>query len=130
MRFFLLFISCLFNYHASAQTWVNSALPLHRAQKALTDVIVHDIFSPPVAGRIYAYSNIAVYEVLLKQNQQYHSLYKQVDSFPQIPVATTKICNSLAGVYAFLLTGKSLVFSEAILQDSINNILQWYKNNK
>ena len=29
---------------------------LHRAQKALTRVIVHDIFSPPVAGIIYLIS--------------------------------------------------------------------------
>ncbi|MDZ4807112.1 MAG: phosphatidic acid phosphatase, partial [Bacteroidota bacterium] len=29
---------------------------LHRTLKQITDVIVHDIFSPPVAARIYAYS--------------------------------------------------------------------------
>lgn len=39
---------------------------LHRAEKALTDVIVHDIFSPPVASRIYLYANVAAYETLVK----------------------------------------------------------------
>ena len=106
------------------------AAPLRRAQKALTEVIIHDIFSPPVASRIYAYTNIAAYEVLIKQNDRYRSLNQQLKNFPAIPAATGKVNFSLAGVYAFLLTGKSLVFSETILQDSINNILQWYQNNK
>ncbi len=31
----------------------------HQSVKRLTDVIVHDIFSPPVASRIYAYASMA-----------------------------------------------------------------------
>jgi len=116
--------------YAGPMAWEKDAAPLHRAQKALTEVIIHDIFSPPVASRIYAYTNIAAYEVLVNQNNGYRSLHSQLKDFPAIPAATAKTNVSLAGVYAFLLTGKSLVFSEAILQDSINNILQWYQDNK
>ena len=112
---------------AQSRAWETDAAPLHRAQKALTDVIIHDIFSPPVASRIYAYSNMAAYEVLVKSSQQYKSLHQQVKSFPVVPAAIGKISHSLAGVYAFLLTGKSLIFSEAVLQDSIDVILNWYK---
>ena len=111
-------------------SWEADAGPLHRAQNALTAVIVHDIFSPPVASRIYAYASIAAYEALVMQHPGYHSLYSQVKSFPQIPPASTKICESLAAVNAFLITGKSLVFSEKMFQDSIDNILAWYKNKK
>jgi len=113
---------------AQVKVWETDAAPLHRAQKALTDVIIHDIFSPPVASRIYAFTNIAAYEVLVTQNKSYHSFYGQLHSFPHIPVATNKICASLAAVHAFLLTAKSLIFSEDIMQDSINNILKWYKD--
>lgn len=113
--------------YAKIKVWENDAAPLHRAQKALTNVIVHDIFSPPVAARIYAYTNIAAYEVLAKQNVDYHSFQKQLNTFPAIPAPPGKICHSLAGVYAFLITGKSLVFSEEIMQDSINTILKWYQ---
>lgn len=127
--FFILLIVSNVSY-GNKKAWQNDAFPLHRAQKALTDVIVHDIFSPPVASRIYAYTNLAAYETLVKQNTAYHSFYQQLNSFPAIPGSPKKICYSLAGVYAFLLTGKSLVFSENILQDSINNILSWYKNKK
>lgn len=128
----LLLILLLINHHcyAKGKEWENDAFPLHRAQKALTDVIVHDIFSPPVASRIYAYTNIAAYEVLVKENNTYRSFYQQLNSFPAVPNPSEKVCTSLAGVYAFLLAGKNLVFSEEILQDSINNILKWYKNKR
>ena len=35
----------------------------HNAQNQLTAVMVHDIFSPPLASRVYAYTNIAAYEI-------------------------------------------------------------------
>ncbi|MDN3655561.1 vanadium-dependent haloperoxidase [Ferruginibacter paludis] len=132
MRKLIVIIVLLMPYLSNAQTraWETDATPLHRAQKALTDVIIHDIFSPPVASRIYAYTNIAAYEVLVKQNKAYRSMYTQLNSFPEIPVCKYKICASLAAVNAFLITGKNLVFSEALLQDSITQILQWYKNKK
>lgn len=110
--------------------WETDAAPLHRAQKALTDVIVHDIFSPPVASRIYAYTNMAAYEVLSSQQAGYRPLHQQVKTFPAIPIATGDIYPSLAAVNAFLIVGKSLVFSEKIMQDSIDHILQWYKDKK
>src|SRR3954452_12875423 len=90
--------------HAQVVPWESDPAPLHRAQKALTDVIVHDIFSPPVATRIYAYTNMAAYEVLVHQNQEYKSLHNQLKSFPEIEGTSVKISNSLAAVYAFLLT--------------------------
>jgi hypothetical protein len=35
---------------------------LHSVTEQLTNVIVYDIFKPPVASRIYAYSYLAAYE--------------------------------------------------------------------
>jgi len=125
---FLLFIHNL--SFAQVKEWESDAAPLHRAQKALTDVMVHDIFSPPVASRIYAYTNIVAYEVLIKEHRGYNSLHTQIKSLPEIPAAPHNVCVSLAAVYAFLITGKSLIFSEPVLQDSLDHILQWYQNKK
>lgn len=100
---------------------------LHRAQDALTHVIIHDIFSPPVSSRIYVYAHIAAYEVLIKENKQYKSLYGQLKAFPKIPEPEHRISHSLAGVHAFLLTGKSLIFSEQMLEDSLQVIIRSYK---
>jgi hypothetical protein len=104
-----------------------NAAPLHRAHEALTSVIVHDIFSPPVASRIYVYAHIAGYEVLNQADDRYQSLHGQVKDFPNIPRAEKSVSYGLAGVYAFLLTGQKLIFSESILEDSIQAIVSSYR---
>lgn len=103
------------------------AAPLHRAHEALTSVIVHDIFSPPVASRIYVYAHIAGYEVLNQVDDKYQSLHGQVKDFPAIPRPEKPISYSLAGVHAFLVTGQKLIFSEPILEDSIQAIVTSYR---
>lgn len=130
-KLILFFLFIITIYSSFAQTnWNNDATPLHRAQKALTDVIVHDVFSPPVASRIYLYTNVAAYEVLVKQQTEYISLQNQIKNFPAIPSPKKEISSSLAAVYSFLLIGKKLVFSEPALQDSLNDILHWYHDKK
>ncbi len=108
--------------------WNEDATPLHRSEKALTDVIVHDVFSPPAASRIYVYANIAAYEVLAHSYADCVSLQTQLHSFPFIPSPAKNISSSLAAVYSFLLVGRQLVFSDSALQDSLHHILEWYKN--
>ena len=86
----------------------------HRSVKQLTDVIVHDIFSPPVAGRIYAYSNIAGYETLAAGDAQLESLSGRIEHLPPAPVppSAPEISYEIAAVAAQLKVGKSLIFSE------------------
>lgn len=112
---------------ATAQARVaaqDDAEPLRRAEAAVTDIMVHDIFSPPVASRIYLYTNIAAYETLVKQRpQQWASLHGQVKGFPAIAPPRKAISYPVAAVYAFLLVGKRLVFSDSALQDSMLAIL-------
>ena len=47
------------------ETPINHTLLQHQCVQKLTDVIVYDIFTPPVASRIYAYSNLAFYEAYI-----------------------------------------------------------------
>src|SRR5229473_132645 len=89
----------------------NDAEPLHRAEKAVTDIMVHDIFSPPVASRIYLYTSIAAYETMVKAHpREYASLYGQIKGFPTIAAPEKPIYFPVASVYAFLTVGKRLVF--------------------
>ncbi len=86
---------------------------LHQSVQQLTDVIVHDIFSPPVASRIYAYPSIAAYEIMATENEQYQSLVGQLNGLEEIPRPQNPNVNlRLASVQAFLEIGKTLIFSE------------------
>src|SRR6056300_1082309 len=53
--------------------------------KQLTDVIVYDIFSPPVASRIYMYPSVASYAIIQKKHpNKYNSLVGQLSGFKDI----------------------------------------------
>lgn len=86
----------------------------HASVKILTDIIVHDIFSPPVASRIYVYSNIAAYETLVHAYPEYQSLAGQVTGLKETPKpdAAKPMDLHLASLHAFLTVGKALIFSE------------------
>ncbi|WP_238531545.1 hypothetical protein [Nitritalea halalkaliphila] len=58
------------------------------AQLKLTEVIIHDIFSPPVASRIYVYPALAAYELaVLAEPERYASLGGQLNDFPALEVS-------------------------------------------
>lgn len=99
---------------------------LHRAQKTLTRAIVHDIFSPPVASRIYLYANAAAYEAIIRKDGVYRTLNGQVHNFPAIAAIPVqgKVNYPLAALYAFFKTGGQLVFSEHLLKDSVEVLLK------
>ncbi len=115
----LLWLSVLFLLAACAEerdyqeAAANPAF-FHRSMKQLTDVIVHDIFSPPVASRIYAYSAIAGYEAAAPGFPEYQSLAEQLTGLkptPQPQLGQT-YCYPLASVQAMLRVGQTLIFSE------------------
>ncbi len=97
----------------------------HRSMKRLTDVIVHDIFSPPVASRIYAYASIAGYEAALPGSPDYQSLAGQLTELTPAPKPEVgkEYCYPLASVHAMLKVGQALIFSEdtiAIFSEKIH----------
>ncbi len=58
---FLLGLSNIFSVAAKAQDWKvrsENADYIHRSIKQVTDVMVHDIYSPPVTSRTYAYISV------------------------------------------------------------------------
>ncbi|MEO6933689.1 MAG: phosphatidic acid phosphatase, partial [Chitinophagaceae bacterium] len=59
---------------------------VHRAIKLITDVMVHDIFSPPVASRTYAYISIAGYEAARHAEPGSISLSGQLHDFSKVPI--------------------------------------------
>jgi len=102
----------------------------HQSVKALTDVIVHDIFSPPVASRIYAYASIGAYESARFSDSSNVTLAGQISHLkpsPQPEVGKT-YCFPMASTLTFLNVGKILIFSEDTIQIQIQKALDFYKN--
>lgn len=97
--------------------------------KAITDRIVHDIFSPPVASRIYTYSSVAAYEAIRHQNKNYASLVGQLNGLTRMPQpdTTQEYCYPLAATEAMLKVGRTLIFSESDLDIVINKQLNNFR---
>ncbi|HVF82407.1 MAG TPA: hypothetical protein VM884_10750, partial [Flavisolibacter sp.] len=58
---------------------------LHRNIHQLTQVIIYDVFSPPVSSRIYAYTSLAAYEVLRFQDSAKPSIVASLQGFSTMP---------------------------------------------
>jgi len=116
---------------AKAQWKEGAANPdfIHRSVKEVTDVMVHDIYSPPVASRIYAYTTIAGYEAARHEDARYRSLAGQLHDFEAVPQpeAGKTYSFSLAAVQANLTVGKALVISEEKLDAFETGLLQELK---
>jgi hypothetical protein len=125
----LLIISSCSSPVVDYRSTVNNPEYLHRSIKKITDVIVHDIFSPPVASRIYTYVSVAAYEAARHQDSTFVSLAGQLhglESVPQ-PDKNVEYCFSLAAIQAALMVGRTLVFSEDKMDEFSNLILKDYK---
>lgn len=110
-----------------------TASDYHAAVDKVTEVMVHDIFSPPVASRIYNYANIAAYEVICQEENEYNSLQSQLHGLNSIPKAGDgkQINYAMASLVAYLEIGKNLIFSEDkinVYQDSLYE--SWQTKNK
>ncbi|WP_373330939.1 vanadium-dependent haloperoxidase [Salmonirosea aquatica] len=111
-----------------AQDWktqTEQADYIHRAIKQVTDVMVYDIYSPPVTSRTYAYVSVAAYETLIQDQGTYLSLAGQLHGLKPIPAPdqTRPYSPTLAAVHAILTTGKTFVISEEKIEAFEKNIL-------
>ena len=90
-----------------------SADDYHNSVDKVREIMIHDIFSPPVASRIYAYPNIAAYEIIAQQNNDYKSLENQVTDVKAIPKNDSQSLNyQLAALIAHIDVSRRLIFSE------------------
>ena len=105
----------------------------HSSVDKVTEVMIHDIFSPPVASRIFAYPNVAAYEILALKNDDYQSLSNQVHGLTEIPTPQemSSINFELSALIAHMDLSRRLIFSEDRIkayQDSLYSI--WAEKNE
>ena len=101
---------------------------LSRCNEKLVDVVMEDLFTPPVASRVHVYPNIAAYEVLAIGNPQLVSLSGQIRHLPKLNLSKENINYSIAAEYAFTTVAKKLVFSEYMISDFEGEEKNLWKN--
>ena len=106
---------------------------MHQAIDKVVEVMIHDIFSPVVASRIFVYPDIAAYEIIAKNAPNYNSLAGTINGLKPIPnpIDTANVNYKVSALIAHLELSKSLIFSEdriTTYQDSLYNT--WKKTNE
>lgn len=105
---------------------------LHQNQQHLTQVIIYDVFTPPVASRIYVYSSLAAYEALRFSKDGAASVAAQLHGFGPMPLPEKgKTYNySLAATKAFFTVVRNIkVFSVDSLQAYEQGVYNSFKDN-
>ncbi|HYG03264.1 MAG TPA: vanadium-dependent haloperoxidase [Chryseosolibacter sp.] len=126
----MFFFSCSVEQDGAWKEKAANPANLHRSVKQVTDVIVHDIFSPPVAARIYAYMSVAAYEAAIHADDRYQSLAGQVNGLDAVPQPNPgeEYSFELAAVQAALTVGRNLVFSEDKMNVFYEQLIKDYKD--
>jgi len=129
----LLMVLALSACNKQSEPIVVSSNDLHKSIDKVTEIMIHDIFSPPVASRIFAYPNIAAYEIIALHNGDYKSLAGQVKELTSIPGpdGTKPVNYRLAALIAHMELSKRLIFSEEkmeMFRDSLYTL--WESKNK
>lgn len=125
-----IFIAVLFLcvvQHTNAQSKERT---LHELNDLLVNTVMDDLFTPPIASRIYTYPNIAFYECIRfddKRQPQFSGKLKGLKPLPPPPLQND---NFISAAVAYSLVAQSLVGSEYKIEqwrtaflDSITNIM-------
>ena len=117
----LIFVSCSKKADRKILTDQNI---LHQNMRQLTEVIIQDMFSPPVSSRIYCYTSLAAYEAIKFDKPNYNSLTDQLNGFGTMPVPEkNKSYNFLlAATKAFFTVAEKIIFSKDSLIQYENKI--------
>lgn len=108
---------------------INNKEVLHQNQDQLTQIIIYDVFTPPVAGRIYAYTSLASYEAIRFITPDNLSLVEKMNGFEKMPQPEKgkKYNYTLAASKAFFTVAHKIIFSVDSLKKYETNLFNSYK---
>jgi hypothetical protein len=116
--------------HCFAQTTASNYpdyLQPDHAVNAVTMVMVHDVVSPPVAARYYAYTMMGAYNIVAAHNKSIPQLQKFVKDYKAnttLDTITFKYDYKVAAFYSILETGKLMLPSGFMLKDDEDAFVQ------
>ena len=111
---------------------VNDVNILHDNEDRLTEIIIYDVFTPPVAARIYTYSSLASYEAIRFSKEGAQSITERLHGFGPMPQPEKgKQYNYLlAATKAFFAVVHNVkVFSIDSLKNYEETVYNNFKNN-
>lgn len=103
---------------------------IHQNEEKLTETIIYDIFSPPVASRIYAYTSLAQYEAVRFLDSNSVSFAPLLNGFPALPLPEAgKAYNFiLAGTKAFTTVAYNVrIFADTVLRNYEDSLFALYR---
>ena len=109
---------------------MHNPLLYNEVMHKLNYVVIYDIFTPPVAARVFAYSNLAAYEVLANGSKEIISLQGKVKGLNNIPAPSKSenIDYPFASLIAFLKVGENLTFSGDTMEKLVDSVKSLAKN--
>lgn len=104
----------------------NTGNYLYRCNEKLVEIIMEDLFTPPVSSRVQMYPNIAAYEVLCFKDKKSRSLAGQLTGLNRIDSPKNKVDFSLSALIAFTTVARKLVYSEYLVDDFQKKEIDYY----
>src|SRR5438874_1488887 len=103
---------------------------LHRNEEQLRDVLILDMFSPPVSSRIFSYSSLAAYEAVRfakPDNESITARLKGFEAMPQ-PEKGKDYNYLLAATRAFFTVAEKITFSKDSLIKYENEVYPGFQS--
>lgn len=124
----LLFTSCK-NEKTDSFVSLSPVGIIHEEQDQLTQVIIYDVFTPPVAARIYAYTSLAAYEAIRYAKPGEPSLAEHMNKFGKMPEPEKgkQYDFTLAAAKAFFTMAHKVIFSIDSLQRFEDRVFNQFK---
>lgn len=104
-------------------TGIITAAELHSLNSGLIEISMEDVYNPPIATRIFAYSNLAAFEVNSHKSGKSFMAAHTGDSLFAVPKISCPNYE-LAALFAFCEVSKSLVFSEYMIDTLYQRLMQ------
>jgi hypothetical protein len=96
-------------------------------------VMVHDVVSPPVAARYYAYCMLGAYDIVSANNNKIPALSTFINSYPgnsSLVTVNVKYDYKIAAYYSILETAKLLLPSGYMLKDNEDAFIELLQKTK
>ncbi len=112
------------------KTPLSDAEVIHNNQDQLTQIIIYDVFTPPVSSRIYVYSSLASYEAIRFAKPGMPSVAAKLHGFKAMPEPEKgkQYDFALAATRAFFTVVHKVVFSLDSLKNYESATLESFKN--